>query len=456
MAEIYDVIIIGSGPAGIFCALELIKENNKNLKIAMLEKGVMRLFDSCDKTSGFGGAGAFSDGKLNLTGEVGGDLINVINSEEYDNLVKYVDNIYVSFVTNTKLFQPEKDFIDNLERQCLGVGLKLIHFPVRHLGTDGCYQFTQLVEKKLKESIVIIYDFDVINIERIAGVYIIKSIKGETIKAKRIVAGVGRSGVHKFMPILKKMGVNFNRAGLDIGVRVEIPSKVISFITDKIHEIKLFYNAKQYRDTVRTFCMCPGGFVVTENYKWFNQNNLAEEILTVNGHSYAYKKSNNTNFAILVHQEFTEPFGDQLAYARDFAKAANQLSKGKVLIQSLGDIRRGQRSTPERIKLLEKFIKPTLLDAIPGDLSLAIYHRFFVDIIEMLDAMGRMIPGLDKDYVLLYGNEVKFYCNKPKANDQFEVLDDFYVIGDGSGWTRGLMQASIHGIIAARNILSKK
>lgn len=475
----YDIAIIGTGPAGMFTALE-IADKRPDLKLAMIEKGSARTKeDRSNITCGWGGAGAFSDGKLNWTYATGGHLLaEVLGEEKFNELTGYVDSKYLEFGGSSPpnnfsrigrgvisdldfkqigggashLIDPSGPEVDSLKCKAYSAGLALITFPIRHLGTDKCFEIVENIRQYLLDkSIKIVLNNGAKNIEKSSNHFIITLEDGTKIEAEKVVVAVGRSGADWFVREAESLGLGFKHNGVDIGVRVEVRAEILEHLTRNLYEAKIFFESPTFRDRVRTFCMCPYGFVGVERYtESIGQNN---DFCTVNGHSYANKKSENTNFAVLATQFFTEPFNDPIGYGRYVAKAANRLAGGGVLIQRLGDLKSGRRSNADRI--LKGFVRPTLKEAVPGDLSLAMYHRQLTDIVEMLEAMEKIAPGMASDHTLLYGNEVKFYSVRMDADKNFETaIPGLYVAGDGSGYTRGLLQASMQGVVVGRHIAS--
>lgn len=458
----YDVIIVGAGPAGIFCAMEMIKKNS-DMKILMLEKGnsiEKRICPKrrtnkcvgctpCNITTGFAGAGAYSDGKLSLSPEVGGELPEYIGYEETEELIRYVDDIYLGFGADNKIYGiDDEEKIAEIRRKAIQSDLKLIECPIRHVGTEVGYEiYTKLQNHLLSNGVEILFRNPVkeILIEED------KAIGVEADKlyyADRIVVGVGRDGSEWFEEICRRNGVDTEVGKVDIGVRVECRNEIMKEINDVMYEGKLVYYTKTFDDKVRTFCSNPGGVVATEYY----DDNLA----VVNGHSYKAEsmKTNNTNFALLVSKGFTEPFNSPISYGKYIAGLGNMLSGNKIIVQRYGDFRRGRRTTENR--LVRNNIQPTLKDAVPGDLCLVLPYRIMKDIEEMIQALDHVTPGLANDETLIYGVEVKFYSNKIKVNDDFETnIENLHVMGDGAGVTRGLMQASVNGVYVARKILDR-
>ncbi len=471
----YDVAIIGTGPAGMFVALEIVAKR-PDLKLVMIERGRARSRD--DRTNiacGWGGAGAFSDGKLNWTYATGGHLLaEVLGEDTFEELTKYVDSKYLEFGGASHLIDPNCPAVDSLKRQAYASGLALISFPIRHLGTEKCFEIVENIRRYLLDkSIKIILNNGAAHIEKIphptssfkkrggeegdlmevkdGGGFILTLENGDKIEAAKVVAAVGRSGADWLAQEAKNLGLGFKHNGVDIGVRVEVRSEILEHLTRNLYEAKIIYESPTFRDRVRTFCMCPYGFVGIEKYP--PKLGQSGEFRTVNGHSYAAQKSENTNFAVLVTQNFTEPFDNPLDYGRYVAEAANRLAGGSVLVQRLGDLKSGRRSTVERIN--KGFVRPTLKDAVPGDLSLAMYHRQLTDILEMIEAMEKLAPGVASDHTLFYGNEVKFYSVRIDADNNFQTnIPGLYVAGDGSGYTRGLLQASMQGVVVGRHIAS--
>lgn len=458
----YDVIIIGAGPSGIFCAYELIKEN-KNLKILMVEKGRAIEKRKCPKrvtkqcigcqpcsiTTGFAGAGAFSDGKLSLSPDVGGNLPDILGYDKAMELIKESDDIYLKFGADTNVYGIDKEAeIREIRRRAITANLKLIECPIRHLGTEEGYKiYTRLQEHLLASGVEIRFNTMVQNIliENKKAKGIVTS-KNETIFADEIVAAIGREGSDWFSHICKQHDIETKVGTVDIGVRVEVRDEVMEFLNKNLYEAKLVYYTPTFDDKVRTFCTNPSGEVATEYY----ENNLA----VVNGHAYKSKefKTNNTNFAILVSKNFTKPFKTPIEYGKHIAQLSNMLCGGRILVQTFGDFQRGRRTTEER--LCRNNLIPTLKDAIPGDLSLVFPHRIMVDIREMILALDKVTPGIASDETLLYGVEVKFYSNKVVVNTDFETsVEGLRAIGDGAAVTRGLQQASANGISVARSIL---
>lgn len=460
----YDVIIVGAGPAGIFTAYELVKTNPEQ-KILMLEKGPNIYKRKCPKhtnggvcvhckpcniTTGWAGAGAFSDGKLSLSHEVGGTISDYIGIEETNELIKYTDQIYLEFGGDPSVHGEEiSPAMREIQKKSIEANLRLVHCPVRHLGTEK----TQSLYKSLYDYIVergveVMFrkpakDFEFDN-STITGVV----TKEETYTAKSVVVAVGREGSDWLMKKCEQHKLNTEVGIVDIGVRVECRNEIMQEINENFYEAKLVHYTKTFDDKVRTFCSNPGGFVSSEYY----DNNLA----VVNGHSYKDLKSNNTNFALLVSQKFTEPFNAPIEFGKHVADMANMLTQNKILVQRFGDLIRGRRTTPQR--LFRNNIIPTLKDAVPGDLSLVLPHRIMTDIVEMIQALDKVSPGLASDETLLYGVEVKFYSNKIKVNKGFrtDTIKNLYVGGDGAGITRGLMQASVNGVLIAREILKQE
>ena len=450
----YDVIIIGAGPGGIFSAYEL-TQLNSNLKVAVFEAGhelskrkcpidgkkVKTCINcqSCSVMSGFGGAGAFSDGKYNITNDFGGTLYEYIGKAQALDLMNYVDEINVAYGgAGTKLYSTAGT---SIKKECMKNDLHLLDASVRHLGTDINYVVLENLYAYLKDKVSFFFDTPVDSISMIDGGYEIKC-KEQTYTCEKCIVSVGRSGSKWMETVCKDLQIPTKSNRVDIGVRVELPAEIFLHLTDELYESKIVYRTPKYEDKVRTFCMNPKGAVVNEN---------TNGIITVNGHSYEdpAKQTKNTNFALLVAKHFSEPFKDSNGYGESIARLSNMLGGG-VIVQRFGDLIRGQRSTPKRIE--ESFVTPTL-NATPGDLSLVLPKRILDGIIEMIYALDKIAPGTANDDTLLYGVEVKFYNMEVEVNEHLETkYDGLYVIGDGSGITHSLSHASASGVYVAREI----
>ena len=452
----YDVIIIGAGPGGIFSAYELTKEN-PGLKVAVYEAGhpldrrhcpidgekVKSCIGckSCSIMSGFGGAGAFSDGKYNITNDFGGTLYEYVGKKQALELMRYVDEINMRYGgSGTRLYSTAGT---KFKKLCIQNDLHLLDASVRHLGTDINYVVLGNLYEELKNKVSFFFDTPVESIRVIDGGYEIQ-IKDGAVTCDKCIVSVGRSGSKWMERVCKELDIPTKSNRVDIGVRVELPAVVFSHLTDELYESKIVYKTQKYGDKVRTFCMNPKGAVVNEN---------TNGIITVNGHSYEdpAKQTDNTNFALLVAKHFSEPFKDSNGYGESIARLSNMLGGG-VIVQRFGDLIRGQRSTVKRME--DSFITPTL-NATPGDLSLVLPKRILDGIIEMIYALDKIAPGTANDDTLLYGVEVKFYNMEVEVNERLQTkFDGLYIIGDGSGITHSLSHASASGVHVARDILN--
>jgi len=454
----YDVIIVGAGPAGIFSALELTEKNKLNVLI--LDRGPdidkrrcpsSRGFDCqhcepCSVLSGWGGAGAYSDGKLTLSTEVGGWLNQYISNKELEELIKYVDGIYLKYGADPQVYGEDPEKVDEIERKASLAGLRLIRQKIRHMGTEKCAETLRRMRRELNSKVTFQPRTDVKSL--LVENHVIKGVEtanGEKFYGKYVIIAPGRSGAEWLQNEAQFHGLKNVNNPVDIGVRVEVLASVMEELTKTLYEPKLIYYSKVFDDQVRTFCVSPYGEVTTESY---------DGVLTVNGQSYAERKTKNTNFAILVSTSFTEPFKEPIAYGKYVARLSNLLSGG-VIVQRLGDLVAGRRSTPER--LARSVVTPTLKSATPGDLSFVLPYRYLADIREMLQALDTIAPGVHSRDTLLYGIEVKFYSSHLQLNNVLETkIQNMFTIGDGAGVTRGLVQASASGVIVAREILRRE
>ena len=455
----YDVAIIGAGPAGIFTALELV---GSGLDVIIFEKGrdiAVRRCPStlygracghcqpCDIVCGWGGAGAFSDGKLTLTTEFGGMLDSYVEKSRVAELIDYIDRTYLRFGAPSTVYGDSySEQIRSLQKAAASADLRLIPARIRHLGTENCRAVLTGMREYLENKCTIRTSTAVSRIIVENGKYVgLETAGGEIVHSRYLVAAPGREGSEWFTSEASRLGLPMITNPVDIGVRVELPAVIMESVTDIVYESKLVYYTKSFDDRVRTFCMNPYGEVVTENNAG---------LITVNGHSYAEKKTGNTNFAILVSKSFTQPFKEPIAYGKSIARLANMLSGG-VIVQRLGDLLDGRRSTPERIN--RGLVEPTLKDATPGDLSLVLPYRHLVAVTEMLEALDKVTPGVNSRHTLLYGVEVKFYSARLELSGVLETqIPGFFAIGDGAGITRGLAQASAAGVVVAREILARE
>ncbi|MGN0423854.1 MAG: NAD(P)/FAD-dependent oxidoreductase [Acetatifactor sp.] len=450
----YDVIIVGAGPGGIFSAYEL-KKLRPDLKVAVFEAGhelsrrhcpidgerVKNCIGcpSCSIMSGFGGAGAFSDGKYNITNDFGGTLYEYIGKKQAIELMQYVDQINMAYGgEGTKMYSTAGS---SFKKLCLQNKLNLLDASVRHLGTDINYVVLENLYAELKKTVDFCFDQPVTHVECVENGYRILCKSGEYTCDKCIIS-VGRSGSKWMEKVCEELGIPTKSNRVDIGVRVELPAVIFSHLTDELYESKIVYRTEKFEDNVRTFCMNPYGIVVNEN---------TNGIVTVNGHSYedVEKRTANTNFALLVAKHFSEPFKDSNGYGESIARLSNMLGGG-VIVQRFGDLVRGRRSNEKRIE--EGLVQPTL-QATPGDLSLVLPKRILDGIIEMIYALDKIAPGTANDDTLLYGVEVKFYNMEVELDRHLECCHKgLYIIGDGSGVTHSLSHASASGVYVAREI----
>jgi len=456
----YDVAIIGCGISGIFAGYELTKKNPQ-LKVVMIEQGndilnrscpivANKIKDcvrckTCDIMRGFGGAGAFSDGKFNFTTEFGGWLDDYLDGSEVMDLINYVDSVNVEFGATKERYSTYTDAAKAIEKKALENDLHLLQASVKHLGTENNLEILKKLYKHLLERLEVKCNTQVINIIPSDAGYAVELQSGEAINCKYLIVAPGRSGAEWFSKQCKQLKLDLINNQVDIGVRVEVPAKVFEHITDVVYESKLVYRTKQYGDLVRTFCMNPYGHVVSEN---------VDGIVTVNGHSYTDPslRSENTNFALLVSNRFTEPFNEPYQYGKRIASLSNMLGGG-VLVQRFGDLIKGARTNPHRLS--QSFTHPTL-NATPGDLSLVLTKRHLDNVIEMIYALDKIAPGTANYDTLLYGVEVKFYSSRLELTNGLETkLPNMFAIGDGAGITRGLSQASASGVLVARTIADR-
>jgi len=466
--EQYDVVIVGAGPAGIFTAIELF-EKNANLKVMVLDMGrtikkracvarstnVCANCQPCSVTSGWAGAGAFSDGKLSLSPEVGGRILEYFDTQTVNDLIHYTDELYLRFGADDWIYGAESTKVEEIKYQAAKHNIQLVPCGLRHLGTEKAAKVLEAMYEHLLtykgftfSELTQACDL-VIEDRKVTGLLIKRRGKEEIISCKHIVAAPGRSGAGWLSDLAQKHGLQTFSNEVDIGVRVEVHNSVMDHLTKDLYEVKLVYYSDTFENKVRTFCMNPGGIVSEEHYDG--------KVAAVNGHSYSDPalKTENTNFAILVSTKFTEPFNQPIEYGMYIAKLGNMLTGGGIMVQRLGDLLAGRRTDHNRLKRSSTI--PTLKSAVPGDLSFVLPHRYLASIVEALKAFDKIAPGLYSKDVLLYGVEVKFYSSKIEVDNKFETrLKGLYAIGDGAGISRGLMQASASGVVVARGITSKK
>lgn len=461
-----DVVIVGAGPSGIFTALGLL-ERGSSARIVIVEKGLPIAKRSCPKaktgfcvgcepcriTTGFSGAGAFSDGKLSLSCEVGGDLPDLIGRELAQETIGRVDEVYLRFGADTHvegLGAPNE--VKNIRRRAIKAGLKLVDCPIRHLGTEKAQEIYGLIEQHLRDcGVEILFQTECLNVVMDEGAcrgVVVRGIDGveRSIGADCTVVATGRRGADWFEHLCREHGVEHGPGPVDVGVRVEVRSEIMETVNNVLYESKLIGYPNPFRNKVRTFCQNPGGFVSQENY----DGGLA----VVNGHSYKEKKSENTNLAILCSHDFREPFDRPITYAQKIGELANMLGDGHILVQRFGDILDGKRTWQDELD--RSNVRPTLSDAVAGDITSALPYRTMTSIMNFMLAVDEAIPGFAAGETLLYAPELKFYSNRVKMNERFDTnIANLHCLGDSSGWTRGLMMASVMGYLMGERLAGK-
>jgi uncharacterized FAD-dependent dehydrogenase len=459
MKQHYDVIIVGAGPAGIFAARELIRAGDRSVLIIekgrdindrtcpMQDAGVPCLrCEQCGILSGWGGAGAYSDGKLTLSAAVGGWLGEYLPEQELVDLIASVDAAYQQHGAAQEVHGEDREATRRLRARAASYDLELVHSPIRHIGTNLCREVLRDFRSSLEGRVDLLFNTPVAQVLAERGSAAGAATRDGTIyKAPIVILAAGREGAAWLGGEARRLGLSLRANPVDIGVRVELPAAILQEITDITYEAKFRYVTRRFRDRVRTFCMNPFGEVVQE---------CSSGVTSVNGHSYHERRTGNTNFALLVNTDFTEPFHEPIAYGRYVAGLANLLGKG-VLVQRLGDLKMGRRSTPRRIA--EGSVRPTLKEATPGDLSFALPYRHLTAVLEMLEALDNIAPGVNSGDTLLYGAEVKYYSQRLKLTGNLETeIRNLFAVGDGAGVTRGLIQASVSGVVAGREAARRK
>jgi len=459
-----DVVIVGAGPAGIFTAIEMLRRGSKK-KIVIVEKGQAIENRRCPKsvtkqcvnckpychiTTGFSGAGAFSDGKLSLSCEVGGDLPMLIGEELAQETIDYTDKIYLEFGADERIEGIHNtEEIKEIRKRAIQAGLKLVDCPIRHLVTEKAQNLYLAIEKHLQNSgVEILFGHEctdlILRDERCLGIRVRNAQTEFEIYADHTVVATGRRGADWLEKICAEYNIAHQPGTVDIGVRVEVRNEIIEWVNNVLYESKLIGYPKPFKNKVRTFCQNPGGFVSQEKY----DNDLA----VVNGHSYKDIKSNNTNLAILVSHNFSVPFNQPIAYAQKVGELTNMLADGRILVQRFGDILDGKRTWPK--ELSQSNVRPTLPDAVAGDITAAMPYRAMINIINFIQAVDHVVPGFASNETLLYSPELKFYSNRVKMDENFNTnIAGLHCLGDSSGWTRGLMMASAMGVLMGRKLV---